>query len=247
MNKQDWQLKIPLDAILFDCDGTLTSIEGIDELALLAGPEKSQAVQAMTAEAMGATGINPDLYQQRLALVCPTMTQMDTLAESYFTHCTPDAKLVISLLQQLGKSIYVLSAGLTPAVSSFATRLHIPLQNIFAVNVEFDTAGNYVDFDHASPLIHNHGKRQIVEQLKKHHQHTLYIGDGLNDIAVRDLVTRFVGYGGAYYRKNIAELCDFYITKPSLLPLLPLALTGDEIKKLSAQEWKWYEDGVKLL
>lgn len=229
----DSQLLTPLDAILFDCDGTLSSIEGIDELALLAGPEISRAVQNLTAEAMGKTGINPDLYQQRLLLVRPTKAQTDALGEKYFMHCTPDARQVISVLQQLGKKIYVLSAGLLPAVISFANRLHIPEQNVFAVDIEFDAEGNYRDFDHASPLIHNQGKRQIVEQLKTQHQQMLYVGDGLNDIAVRDLVTRFVGYGGNFYRQNIAELSDYYIKEQSLLPLLQLALTADEMEKLS--------------
>ena len=94
------------------------------------------------------------------------------------------------------------------------------------MNIHFDEQGHYRDFDRTSPLIHNQGKRIIVEQLKKQHANLLYLGDGLNDLAVRDLVTRFVGYGGWYYRQNIADQCEFYIKSPSLLALLPLALTG---------------------
>jgi len=247
VKKQDWQLKKPLDAILFDCDGTLSSIEGIDELAVSAGPEKAQAVQALTADAMGKTGINPEVYQKRLELVAPARAEVEQLGETYFRHCTPDSKAVISLFQQLGKPVYVLSAGLFEAVSWFANQLNIPPQHVFAVRIQFDEQGAYRDFDKTSPLIHNQGKRIIVEQLKKRHSRLLYLGDGLNDLAVRDLVTRFVGYGGSYYRQNIADQCEFYIKTPSLLPLLPLVLTAEEYDGLSVAERKLYDTGLVML
>lgn len=245
--KTSFQLQTPLDAILFDCDGTLSSIEGVDELAMSAGPEVAETVQALTAEAMGKSGINPDIYEQRLALIGPGKLAIDALAEKYFAHCTPDVIAVIALLQRLGKSIYILSAGLLPAVLAFARRLHVPEQHVFAVHVQFDAAGHYRDFDHASPLIYNDGKRQIVQQLQKQHRQMLYVGDGLNDIAVRDLVSRFIGYGGSYYRANIAEQCDYYIKEKTLLPLLPLALTLDEVNQLTQDEMEMYKRGVGML
>jgi phosphoserine phosphatase len=33
MLTKNWQLQHPLDAVVFDCDGTLSQIEGIDALA----------------------------------------------------------------------------------------------------------------------------------------------------------------------------------------------------------------------
>lgn len=236
-----------IDAILLDCDGTLSSIEGIDELALMAGAEKARAVQMLTAEAMGKTGLNPEVYEKRLALVAPNKNQVEQLGEKYFTHITPDADVVISLLQKLGKSIYILSAGLFPSVSIFAKHLQIPAENVFAVKIQFDEKGNYKDFDHTSPLIHNHGKREIVQQLKNHHSEFLYVGDGMNDLAVRDLVTGFIGYGGNFFRQNIADQSDFYIKAQSLLPLLPLSLTENEYKNLSDEDKRLYEEGKHML
>ena len=40
--------------IVFDCDSTLSSIEGIDELARLAGPSAFKEVEALTHAAMNA-------------------------------------------------------------------------------------------------------------------------------------------------------------------------------------------------
>jgi phosphoserine phosphatase len=268
MNTFAWQLQTPVDAIIFDCDGTLTSIEGIDELANLAGID-GKMVQALTAQAMGKTGLTPEIYQKRLDLIRPTKAQLDALGKAYLAHSTPQVKAVIALLQKLNKKIYIISAGLSLAVSYFGEKLTIPREHIFAVAIQFD-GDNYLDFDHASPLIDNKGKRIIVEALKQNnyqglknhqgqnnhqdlsnlrgqnnHHSILYVGDGLNDLAVKDLVTRFVGYGGAYYRQNIAEQCDYYIDTLSLSPLLPLALTLDEAKTLSAEDKVLYQEGVK--
>ncbi|HVV68838.1 MAG TPA: HAD-IB family phosphatase [Gammaproteobacteria bacterium] len=219
---------IPMDAVVFDCDGTLSSIEGIDELAEANGV--GAAVKKLTEEAMGHTGINPQLYRQRLALVLPTVKQVRTLGEKYFLHKTADLLTVLQVLTDLGKAVYVVSAGLYPAVVGFALRLNLPQSHVFAVEVYFDDSGNYLDFDHRSPLVLADGKRHIVEQLKKQHPRLVYVGDGLNDMATQDIVTRFVGYGGAYYRENIRQMCQYYITEPSMLPLLPLCLTAEEMQ-----------------
>ena len=223
---KNYQLLEPVDAILFDCDGTLSGIEGIDELAL--ARQVSAEVKKLTAEAMGQGGLNVALYEKRLNLVLPTSTQMDWLGEQYFQHRTPDITYVLDILRRLNKSIYIVSAGLMPAVKKFAELLGINPNNIFAVPIYFDEAGDYRDFDRTSPLVREFGKRVIVQKIKEKHARCVYVGDGLNDLETYDLATRFIGYGGAYYRKNIEEQCEFYITTPSIMPLLSLCLTEEE-------------------
>src|SRR5665648_361639 len=212
-------LNDPMDAIVFDCDGTLSHIEGIDELA----KNKSvvEIVSKLTEEAMGKVGINPELYQKRLALVNPTREEVQQLGITYFQHRAPDSAEVITVLQALGKAIYVVSAGLKPAVARFGELLKIPERHIFAVNIYFDEAGNYHHFDGDSPLVQPDGKRIIVSTLQKKHKNLLYVGDGMNDYAVYDLVTRFIGYGGAFYREQFAKRSEFYITRPTFKALLP--------------------------
>jgi phosphoserine phosphatase len=231
---KNYQLLEPVDAIIFDCDGTLSHIEGIDELAT--ARQVGAIVKKLTAEAMGRGGINPALYAERLNLVLPTRTQVDKLGEQYFQQKTPDLMLVLDILKRLKKQIYIVSAGLMPAVTKFAGFLKINPENIFAVPIYFDEMGNYLDFDHQSPLVRELGKRVIVQQIKEKYPRCVYVGDGLNDLETYDLVTRFVGYGGAYYRKNIEEQCEFYITDPSMAPLLPVCLTKHELSSLTLEE-----------
>lgn len=240
-----WQLEKPLDAIVFDCDGTLSIIEGIDELASVSNV--SEPVAALTALAMGTTGINPVLYQKRLDLVRPRHDDVIALGKEYFSRRVPDSAEVIALFKRLNKSVYLISAGLDPAVKIFGEKLKIPDKNIFSVGIQFDDHGNYLDFDRDSPLTRANGKQEIVAKLKNQHADMAYIGDGLNDLPVLDLVTRFIGFGGAYFRQNIADLCHFYIRSLTLSPLLPLLLTPAEADKLFAEEKLLYVKGLALI
>src|SRR5690348_9103164 len=108
MTTLNWQLQTPLDAILFDCDGTLSAIEGIDELARNKGA--AQEVQSLTEQAMGKSGMNPGLYRKRLDLVKPTQEQVVALGMQYYTHRAPDVEGVIALLKRLNKFLYIISA-----------------------------------------------------------------------------------------------------------------------------------------
>lgn len=245
MSTTSWQLDNPVSAIVFDCDGTLSSIEGIDFLAKNNGV--GEAVKTLTSEAMGKTGLNPDLYQQRLDLVFPRREQVYALGHQYYAHRVPDIIDVINLFKRLNKSVYLVSAGVNPAVKMFGEMLQIPVENVFAVDLRFDQQGNFLDFERSSPLVNNDGKRAIVQQLKSQHQNIVHIGDGLNDVVTLDLVTRFIGYGGVAYRQNIAELCKYYINTLSFAPLVPLTLTLDEINALLPEEQALYQKGVAMI
>lgn len=238
----DWQLKTPLDAILFDCDGTLSSIEGIDQLA--ESHAAGEAVKELTATAMGKTGLTADIYQKRLDLILPTRQRMDLLGQHYCKNLTPDTQAVVQLFQRLGKSVYIVSAGLVPAIAVLADQLHIPHKNIYAVNMEFDKDGNFSRYEEDSPLVQNNGKKIVVTELLKKHPRMGYIGDGLNDVVVYDLVTRFIGYGGIYYRSNIEALCEYYIRTPSMAGILPFLLAQNELDGLSPDEKSLYNKGL---
>lgn len=233
----------PIDALLFDCDGTLSHIEGINELARMNGV--GETVTKLTELAMGSTGMNPELYQKRLELVRPTQTQVATLGELYFSHKAPDLLQTLKIFQALGKQIYIVSAGLYSAVADFAELLGINIENVFAVGIYFDAEQKYSDFDHQSPLVFENGKRIIAQQLQQRHTHLVHIGDGLSDLETYDLVTRFIGYGGAFNRPKVAQACDFYITTPTMAPLLPLCLTEKEARQLTGESLRLYQKGLE--
>lgn len=219
----------PVDAIVFDCDGTLAHIEGIDELAHMNGV--GAKVQKLTEQAMNQSGINPELFQQRLDLVRPTRTQLTALTQLYIKQQAPNLRLVIDHLLSLKKALYILSSGLLPAVQEFGQFLGFAESNIFAVPLQFDAQGCYQSFDHNSPLVQALGKRLVLQELLKKHPRIVHIGDGMNDYIAHDVVTRFIGYGGAYYRSHLEKLCPYYIRTPDMLELLPLCLMPHEFLK----------------
>lgn len=240
-----WQIKNPIDAIMFDCDGTLSSVEGITVLAEF--NHVFPAVHALTEQAMAETGLSADLYQQRLDLTKPELFQIQRVVDAYWQQLTPDTAEVIDCLLTLGKSVYVVSAGVQQAVTLFAAKLGISADHVFAVDVYFDQDGHYKDFDRSSPLTDQLGKSKIVEQLRVIHHKIAHIGDGMNDIEAAKVVDRFIGYGGAYYRESIAQLSPFYITSPSLAPALPLLLTENEAAALSGSAKILYQSGLQKI
>ena len=243
--KPVWQLQQSLDAIIFDCDGTLSRLEGIDELAVQNGV--ADVVTTLTAEAMTSTGVTRSLYQERLSLVKPRREQLERLGKMYFDQRTPDSGRVIEVLQDLGKAVFIMSAGLKLAVDLFAQALRIPVSHVYSVDIDFNDRGDYLDFDHESPLTRIGGKGYLVQQLKQRYPSIMHVGDGVNDLDAKEYVTRFVGYGGVFFRQSILKRSNFYIRSSSLTPVLALALTETEANNLSECDRALYDKGLALI
>ena len=90
------------------------------------------------------------------------------------------------------------------------------------------------------------GKAEIALQIKSRFKTVAYVGDGVNDLPAKEVVDRFIGYGGAYYRPNIEMVCDYYIKHKSFLPLLPLLLTRQECDNLKPGEKVLYDEGQRV-
>lgn len=243
MNSFSYALSESIDAVVFDCDGTLSSIEGIEILAEQNSVGKR--VHELTEIAMSHEGISSALYEERLALVRPSRADVIQLAQQYFISRTEDIVSVIEVLKALGKEIFVMSAGVNPAVQLFSAMLDIPAQHVYAVDLTFSADGAYESYDADAHVASNKGKKVLVDELKKQFPRIIHVGDGMNDVAVIDSVERFVGYGGAKYRQKISDLASFYITCSSMSPLLPLCLTVQEAAGLEGQLLKTYNKGLQ--
>jgi phosphoserine phosphatase len=237
------------DLVIFDCDSTLSRVEGIDELAGLvaresepdSGQQVALNVAALTKRAMEGDVPLEAVYGLRLGSVNPTQAQVSHIASIYRQTAISDGRAVIEALQILGVQVFIVSGGLIEPVRDFGTWLGVPNQNIFAVDMEYDQlAGkwwryweqpggqnpraNYLSTG-SSPLIGTRGKNRIVAQIRALHPgRAMMVGDGLSDLEASEEVDLFVGFGGAVYRKRVAEESPVYITSPSLAPVLPLAL-----------------------
>ncbi|CAM3050758.1 phosphoserine phosphatase [Legionella steigerwaltii] len=241
-NRNPWALNVPIDSFFFDCDGTLSLIEGINVLATMNGV--AQQVHQITARCMGKTGMTPDDYRQRLVYVQPTRKQVEELAEHYKQHTAPGAQELIQLLHRLHKKIYIISAGIKAAVVPFAQMLGIPPSNVLAVEVSFDEEGNYQGFDERSNMTQGNGKALEIASVLKPGERSLLVGDGMSDWEARETVTRFIGFAGLSPKEWVKNHTNFYITNTSFYPIIPLGLTQDELRQLSSQDYAYYEQGL---
>lgn len=229
------------DLIFFDCDSTLSAIEGIDELARFKG--KEQRVGVLTEKAMNGDLDLSEVYGKRLQAIRPTRGQLKAIEEQYWETIIPDAQAVIAALQFLGKQVFIISGGLAEPVRGFGKRLGIPPENVQAVELEYnELSGNwwqyhqpqtqhsktYLDYQDG-PLTVSSGKPAIIEGLAAgKHGRRLMVGDGASDLATRPVVDLFVGFGGVVAREKVLKGADVFIQSNSLAPVLPLAasLTG---------------------
>ncbi|HAG61291.1 MAG TPA: phosphoserine phosphatase [Coxiellaceae bacterium] len=235
------------DAVFFDCDGTLSRIEGINFLAERNGV--GQTVKELTEHAMSQASLSKELYEQRLSEVRPTRGNFDDLVQAYHDNVSEDLIPVITLLQRLGVAVYVISAGNNPAVSEFAQKIGVPGCQVFCVDIEFDPLGNFQSYDRSSPLIRSGGKAELIQQLRASHgwSQVVLVGDGMNDAEASGAVEVFVGYGGHGYREKIAAMASVYLSHPSMAALLPIVLSSFEVNQLSKVDKQLYEKGLTVL
>lgn len=208
--------------ICFDCDSTLSSIEGIDELARLRGPACFAAVEAMTREAMdGAIPIG-DVFARRLELIQPTRADVDAVGRRYVETVEPTARAVVARLQAAGWTPVILSAGYTEAIEPLAR--HLGIARIEAVGLRFNADGGYAGFDEAFPTTRNGGKPVCVARLKRElrPEKSVMVGDGVSDLETCDEVDLFVGFGRYVERPAVKNRAAAFVRSlDEIFPLLP--------------------------
>ena len=229
----------PYDLVFFDCDSTLSAIEGIDELARSKG--KAERVGLLTNKAMDGELDLADVYGKRLKAIKPTRAQLKAVEERYWETVVEDALEVIAALHFLDKQVFIISGGLIDAVMGFGRRLGVDPERIRAVELEYNElsgrwwqyhdpgaqqAMTYLDYS-SGPLTVSHGKSRIIRELASELPgRRMMIGDGASDLATQDAVDLFVGYGGVVARDALLDESQIFIHTESLSPVLPLAAGG---------------------
>lgn len=233
MDKLGWP---SYDLIFFDCDSTLSTIEGIDELARLKG--KEGRVGLLTNKAMDGELDLSEVYGKRLRAIRPTRAQLKAVEERYWETVVEDAIDVIAALHFLGKHVFIISGGLIDAVKGFGRRLGVESSRIRAVELEYNELSGewwryhepqaqqtqtYLDYN-AGPLTVSTGKTKIIRELAGDIPgRRMMIGDGSSDLATKELVDLFVGYGGVVTRTTVETGSDVFIRSTSLAAILPIA------------------------
>ena len=224
----------PFATVLFDCDSTLSAIEGVDELLAFAPPELRADIAALTTQAMEGTLPLATVYETRLRLLAPRREQLERIGELYVARMVPDARELVAALQHLGKHVGIVSGGLLVPVLAVAAHLGIPRDLVHAVPLVFDERGDYVDFDRSSPLWRNQGKVEVLRALPANRRPVAFVGDGVTDLETQGTADLFVGFGGVAVRRAVREKAQVFVASKSIAPVLLHVTTAAERARLAA-------------
>jgi phosphoserine phosphatase len=212
--------------VVFDCDSTLSALEGIDELAA----DHREEIAALTDRAMRGELALESVYGARLDLIRPHRDAVETLADAYIASAIPDAHETVQALHAGGVAVHILSGGFQQAIVPFAAWLGIAAENVRAVELRFDAEGHYTGFDATSPLTRSGGKRTMFEVWQPPlPRPVLMVGDGITDLEARPAVDHFVAFAGVAARAEVIASADTVLHTPSLRPLLDLVFPVESV------------------
>lgn len=224
MKKSDARARF--DAICFDCDSTLSRIEGIDELAKRAGCEAE--IAALTNAAMDGVVPIDAIYARRLERVRPCRADLEWLGRRYSEELVLGVRETIAALRKLEKPVFVVSGGILRPVLMLANALDIAADNVRAVPIELDADGNYLGFDASAPLARPEGKALVCADLARRYGRVALVGDGVSDVAARSAGAYVVGFGGVVARSAVRHSADVFVEGPSMTDVLEILLTESE-------------------
>ncbi|MCK5831802.1 MAG: HAD-IB family phosphatase [Methylococcales bacterium] len=207
------------EIVCFDCDSTLSKIEGIDELGRRVN--RFDEMVALTNAAMNGELALEAVYGKRLDLIKPDQAQMDWLADLYISEMVDGVEEVFSTLLAKGKQVHIISGGIRQAILPLAKKLGLPANHVHAVDVLFNDDGTYNNFDQQSPLSKTGGKAVVCKQIRVDEHSMVMIGDGKTDLEAKQAGATVIGFGGVMQRDIVMEQSDIFVNETSLMAVLP--------------------------
>lgn len=201
------------NAVCFDVDSTVCLHEGIDELADFCGAGK--AVSEWTNKAMSGSVPFEDALAARLSLFCPSLSQLHDFLDKRPPRLSPGIAELINKLKASNTDVYLISGGFRQMIEPVALQLGIPPEDIFANQLLFGSAGEFIGFDTTEFTSRSGGKAVAVQHIRKVHGYNslVMIGDGATDLEARipggaDI---FICYGGVLLREAVAAKSDWTV------------------------------------
>lgn len=96
-------------AVAFDCDSTLSRLEGIDELAVRVG--RAHEIVPLTQAAMDGRMTLEEVYARRMEILRPNRQDVSWLGQRYADTIVEGALQAIGRLSASGAAVYVVSGG----------------------------------------------------------------------------------------------------------------------------------------
>ena len=197
-------------SVILDVDSTLCGVEGIDWLAQRRGKNIAELCAQLTERAMNGELPLESVYGERLSIIQPTLREIAALSQEYRRTLATGAKSAISRMRVAGVEVVLVSGGIRRAIEPLVMELGLARDDLFAVELRWDAAGEYVGYDTESPLTRQYGKLEVVRGLSLVPP-KLAVGDGATDLAMRETVDAFAAYTGFVRRDGVVESADFVL------------------------------------
>lgn len=197
--------------IFFDCDSTLSTIEGIDELGRARGPEVFRMVEHLTNQAMNGEVPIREVFGRRMEIIQPDRATAESVAQLYLDTIVPGVPEVIAGLKADGWTPVIVSGGFAPLIEPLAKALGI--DHVEAVPLYFDADGNYAGYGSDYPTTRNGGKPEIIREWKSAllPEAVVMVGDGVSDLESKTEVDLFIGFGGVIPRDAVRKGADVWL------------------------------------
>lgn len=204
--------------IVFDCDSTLSAIEGIDELARVNGPDTFREIEALTNAAMNGEVPIDDIFAKRLEIIQPNLDTCKKVGQLYIEHIEPTALATLNHLRAEGWEIVIVSGGFTQVIEPLAD--HLGVKRIEAVPLKFAKDGSYAGYDASAPPTRNGGKPEIIKQLKTEFtpEQIVMVGDGISDLEAKSIADIFIGFGRYAARDKVRAESDHFVFSLDEIP-----------------------------
>ena len=198
-----------------DCDSTLSTIEGIDELARGKGGDVFERVVELTNAAMNGEVPIGEVFPRRMEMIRPDRELCDAVAALYVETIVPGAEEMIRELKEAGWLPVILSGGFAPLIQPLADRLGIA--HVEAVPLYFHEDGSYKGYGEDYPTTRNLGKNEVIREWKQAllPERVAMMGDGMSDLETKPDVDAFIGFGGVVARPKIEQGSDHWLADMS--------------------------------
>jgi phosphoserine phosphatase len=199
--------------IFFDCDSTLSAIEGVDELARMRPASVFEEVKRLTDQAMNGEIPLDSVFGRRLAVIRPNAEECARIGQAYIDQIEPTAVETLDRLRQQGWTVAIISGGFLPAIRPLAKFLGV--NEVHAVDLHFAPDGAYLGFDEAHPNVRNGGKPDLIRGLRAERgfSQAVMVGDGVSDLETKGAVELFIGYGGFVARDKVRAEAEKFVNR----------------------------------
>lgn len=198
--------------LFIDCDSTLSTIEGIDELARGKGGEVFAQVVELTDAAMNGEIPIGEVFPRRMEMIRPDRELCDAVAARYVETVVPGVPEMIREMKAAGWLPVILSGGFAPLIEPLAR--HLGIGHVEAVPLYFNDDGSYKGYGEDYPTTRNLGKNEVIREWTRAllPERVVMIGDGVSDLETKPDVDVFIGFGGVVARPKVKDGCVHWFT-----------------------------------